>query len=124
MSVDIFGSVDDVVIVVSVDDHIEVQLDDDDDDDDVVDANDKILAKVVGVVVVVKVGANDKILANVVEGADGGALWDVKVGVGVSVAAGDDRTIFLTSLAIRSTASILAKTLSASRRPLRRAPSI
>ena len=123
MSVDIFGSVDDVVVVVSVDDHFDVSLDDDD-DDDVVDANDKILAKVVGVVVVVKVGANDKILANVVEGADGGALWDVKVGVGVSVAAGDDRTIFLTSLAIRSTASILAKTLSASRRPLRRAPSI
>ena len=123
MSVDIFGSVDDVVIVVSVDDHFDVSLDDDD-DDDVVDANDNILAKVVGVVVVVKVGANDKILANVVEGADGGALWDVKVGVGVSVAAGDDRTIFLTSLAIRSTASILAKTLSASRRPLRRAPSI
>ena len=122
MSVDIFGSVDDDVVVVSVDSHFDVSHDDD--DDDVVDANIKILDKVVGVVVVVvKVGANDKILASVVVGADGVAFDDVRVAA-VGVAVGNDRTIFLTSLAIRSTASIRAKTLSASRRPLSRAPNI
>lgn len=125
-SVDIFGeAVDVVVVVVDSDDiHFDVSLDDD------VDAYDNIFDNVVGVVVVVavvSVGAKDKIFANVVDGADADvALVDADddVDFDIIVETGDNRTIFLTSLAIRSTTSILDRILSASRRPLSRAPSI
>ena len=94
-------------------------------------ANESIFGKVVvgaivaAVVVVVIVVAYDKIFASVEDGAVVGVVLDAFADANiVTEGAVDASTILLTSAVSLSTASSRSRTRSASRRPLKRAPSI
>ena len=94
-------------------------------------ANESIFGKVVvgaivaAVVVVVIVVAYDKIFASVEDGAAVGVVLDAFADANVvTEGAVDASTILLTSAVSLSTASSRSRTRSASRRPLKRAPSI
>ena len=95
-------------------------------------ANESIFGKVVVgaivaavVVVVVIVVAYDKIFASVEDGAAVGVVLDAFADANVvTEGAVDASTILLTSAVSLSTASSRSRTRSASRRPLKRAPSI
>ena len=94
-------------------------------------ANESIFGKVVvgtivaAVVVVVIVVAYDKIFARVEDGTAVGVVLDAFADANVvTEGAVDASTILLTSAVSLSTASSRSRTRSASRRPLKRAPSI